>query len=156
MVRLLGRVGLLCGVAWWGAAIASAEEPPGFTVRPVGRTILNSPSFPWRAVMEDSRLYLMENRFEPKQKELLAVETGVPKCWTFSPDGRYLVIGCSYKKQEDNFGFIEVWDVAARKRVSRIGKAEGRGAFGSVTHVGFGEQDTEIVYTAEPYRIDGK
>ena len=79
-------------------------------------------------------------------------------CYSFSPDGKYVVTGSSFIKKyppredtrDTNVGRIEVWDAATGELVER----KFRGATGSVHAVGFNNDGTIIYYDAEEWSLD--
>jgi WD40 repeat protein len=78
-------------------------------------------------------------------------------CWTFSPDGRYLVTGSSFMEnsgshggERTDVGRIQVWDLRTWKEVD-----QSQGRMGGIKSVKFSEDGKQIIYSARPYEIDG-
>jgi WD40 repeat protein len=78
-------------------------------------------------------------------------------CWTFSPDGKYLVTGSSFVEKAGphggemtDSGRIQVWDVATSKQVEQC-----PGRKGGIESVKFSADGKQIVYSARRYQIDG-
>ena len=80
-------------------------------------------------------------------------------CWSFSPDGKYVVTGSSfvrkYPPHEDtvdtNVGRIQVWDAATGELLFR---QPSNRAIGSVRSVGFKSDNKTILFIAEPASRD--
>lgn len=131
-------------------------HPTLFSIRPGTGTIFSkTPDDLWTATIEDDKFYFVDRRTKRKDGEPIPTAYP-PQRWSFSPDGRYLVIGEGYKRGEANHGLIEVWEVASRTRVMQFKGTASSPGFGSVTYVGFGSTNGEIRYTAEKQRYDGK
>jgi HEAT repeat protein len=79
-------------------------------------------------------------------------------CYSFSPDGKYVVTGSSFVKKfppredtrDTNVGRIEVWDAASGEPVEK----KTRGATGSVRAVGFSDDGKAIDYEADKFSLD--
>ncbi len=78
-------------------------------------------------------------------------------CWSFSPDGKYLVTGSSFVEQSGSHGGertdvgrIQVWDVATSKQVD-----QSHVRTGGIESVKFSEDGKQIIYSARRFEIDG-
>jgi WD40 repeat protein len=78
-------------------------------------------------------------------------------CWTFSPDGKYLVTGSTFVEnsgshggERTDVGQIQVWDLRTRKEVDHS-----QGRMGGIKSVKFSDDGKQIIYSARPYEIDG-
>jgi hypothetical protein len=78
-------------------------------------------------------------------------------CWTFSPDGKYLVTGSSFVEKSDSHGSeptdvgrIQVWDLGTSKQVD-----QSQGRTGGIESVKFSEDGKQIIYSARRFEIDG-
>ena len=79
-------------------------------------------------------------------------------CYSFSPDGKYVVTGSGFIKKfppnedtrDTNVGQIQVWDAATGELVEK----KSRGPIGNVSSVRFSEDGKAIFYSADKFSLD--
>lgn len=156
------RGAALVAIVLGSAPLAFSEVDPGKLTPSAssihegqGTVYSKTPDDLWTATIEDDKLYLVDRRTKQKVGDPIPT-VFAPQRWSFSPDGRYLAIGEGYKRREQNHGCIEVWDVVQKKMVVKENPGVDGKRIGSVTHVGFGKHNSDIRFTAERVRYDGK
>ncbi len=113
----------------------------------------SSPDGKWRVKVVEGGVQLIDaNSNSPEGKPL---KTIVPPCWSFSPDSEWLAIGGGHKKNDDNWGYLQIWDLKNRTTIVDIKSVEGSPRFGKLFGIGFGKDKHDVIFRAERHRLDG-